>query len=96
MTITVAGILPDPMGNPMEDAIVRVTTLESEYTPSGSVAQIQLEDAGNYSFTLEEGSYRIDIHQYNRFTEGEDVLVDDSLTGSIELPDLMKNYQLQE
>ncbi|CAL9956188.1 hypothetical protein VPHD292_0017 [Vibrio phage D292] len=96
MTIQVTGVLPDPMGNPMRDAIIRVTALESDYTPPGSEASQTVSRDGNYSFSLEEGSYRIEIHQDDEYTEGTDVLVPSGLTGSFALPQLMADYKITE
>lgn len=96
MTITVTGVLLDPIGNPMKGAIIRVTTVESEYFTTGSEASQTVSRDGNYSFPMEEGSYRIDIHQDDEYSEGEDVLIPLALTGSISLPELMKNYRIQE
>lgn len=96
MTILVTGVLPDPMGNPMRDAIIRVTTLESDYTPPGSEASQTVSRDGNYSFSLEEGSYRIEIHQDDEYTEDMNVLVSSSLTGSIGLPQLIADHKLPE
>lgn len=96
MTITVTGVLPDPMGKPMKDAIIRVTTLESEFTTTGSGASQTVSRDGNYSFSLEEGTYRIEIFQDGEYTEGVDVLLPTSLTGSIELPKLTADYKITE
>lgn len=96
MTITVTGVLPDPMGNPMKGAIIRVTTLESEFSATGSEASQTVSRDGNYSFSLEEGTYRIEIFQDDEYTEGEDVLLPSGFTGSIELPKLIADYKITE
>lgn len=92
MTVLVTGVLPDPMGQPLDKATIRVTTIHSEFTPPGSEAEQVTGKDGAYSFSLEEGIYRIDLNQDEEFTEGKEVTIDASLTGSIELPALLANY----
>ncbi|AUR97278.1 hypothetical protein NVP1238A_29 [Vibrio phage 1.238.A._10N.261.52.F10] len=97
MSITVEGILPDPMGLPMTSTPIRVVTINSEHTPFGSEAtKVTDKTTGAYSFILQEGQYLIDIKQDDEFTEGTEVLIDGTLTGSIDLATLIANHKVQE
>ena len=94
MTITVTGVLPDPMGNPMKGTTIRVTTIASEVRTPGSFGKEVTDRDGNYNFSLEEGTYRIQIQQDDEYTKGNEVLIESTLTGSIELSALIANHKV--
>ena len=93
MTITVEGILPDPMGNPLIKAEIRVTTEESDVSPIGSEAIQKTTKLGEYSFTLEDGIFFIEVCQDDEYTKEIYVQIPPELTGSITLPQLMGDYE---
>lgn len=93
MAVTVQGVLPDPMGNPIEKGIIRVTTIKSLVSPFGSEAEQKTSKTGEYNFTLEVGIYMIELNQSDEFTKDTYVEVTEELTGSITLAELLGEHE---
>lgn len=67
MTIQVTGTLVDPVGQPLTNATIRVTALETTTVVARATAKIQVGITGTYDFNLVEGKHQIEVLQTNKY-----------------------------
>lgn len=63
MTIQVTGVLNDPVGQPLANAIIRVTALETSSVCAKVQGKITVGITGSYDFQLQDGKYAIEVLQ---------------------------------
>lgn len=85
MQINVVGILVDPLGNPLGNHEIRITSKESTLN---SVETTDLE--GNYSFILTDGWHYVEVLFKGKYLIVGDALVDDSTPTPVNLNDLLE------
>jgi len=94
--IQVTGTLKDPMGFPLQGAIIRVTCKESLIVLTGSEVEINIGATAVYDFSLGEGIYLVELNQNKtdkeEYTEGTYIEVTGATTTPIELPALINQY----
>jgi hypothetical protein len=67
MTIQITGVLRDPIGQPLSNAIIRITALETKSVLAMISSKIELGVNATYAFILENGKYQIEILQSNEY-----------------------------
>lgn len=90
--ITVAGTLIAPTNEPIETEI-RITALDSEVSINSAESIITTSNNGDYSFSLVNGIFRVNVFIDDEFNQGEVVQVTDSTTSPISLSTLLTNYK---
>ena len=88
MTITVAGILLDPLSQPMATTSVRVTTVRSDGAMPGTSGTVVTGLDGSYSFSLETGEYLIEFLQVDEYTVACMVQIDGATLSPLEITEL--------
>jgi len=67
MTIQITGVLRDPIGQPLSNAIIRITALESKSVLAMISSKVELDATAAYDFSLENGKYQIEILQTDEY-----------------------------
>lgn len=94
MSITVTGILFDPMNIPESNVDIRITSLSSEVTLLKSEAVTTTGDTGQYSFTLVSGDFDIEANTTNEYKLAGSVRVTSGMSGTYTLPELLLNHTI--
>lgn len=89
--ITVTGVLVNPLNQPLETTI-RITALDSSESVLSAEAKVITGADGVYSFSLLEGTFRIELLTDDEYNIGEEVVVDIDTPTSIDLNTLIKNH----
>lgn len=89
--ISVTGQLVDPLGNGIPNALIRFTAVESVgATPKSAESIYETDSDGNYSFTLEEGTYEVNCNVTDYFEITANIQVDADTPSPINLTDLTR------
>lgn len=89
--IQVTGILIDPLGRPIPDAEIRVTALETNVVTKSSTATYTTLADGSYDFTLEYGTYDLEVNISCEYVLSGVIIVDEATPNPIRVEDLV-NY----
>ena len=87
MTLLVMGILRSPIGEPVGEAEIRLTSI----TPLVGIGAIHTtEEDGSYRFDLAYGTYGLEINQSDEFHLNGEIIVDEATPNPITLEELAK------
>ena len=87
MTLLVMGILRSPIGEPVGEAEIRLTSI----TPLVGIGAIHAtEEDGSYRFDLAYGTYGLEINQSDEFHLNGEIIVDEATPNPITLEELAK------
>ncbi len=67
MTTQITGTLLSPIGQPLSNAIIRITALETKSVLAMISSKIELDATAVYDFNLENGKYQIEILQTDEY-----------------------------
>ena len=93
--IQVTGSLKSPLNEPIQTSI-RVTSLNSEVSIMSAVATEETDANGNYSFSLVNGIFRVDVFIDDEYSKGEEVEVTNATASNISLSTLLTTYKYIE
>lgn len=89
--VNVEGVLVDPMSNPLLNHEIRITTRQTVNSTIEEVTSSEFTDGlGNYSFTLGDGWFYLEILLNDTFMSVGDLIVNSGTPTPISLPDLLK------
>lgn len=89
--VNVEGVLVDPMSNPLLNHEIRITTRQTVNSAIEEVTSSEFTDGlGNYSFTLGDGWFYLEILLNDTFMSVGDLIVNSGTPTPISLPDLLK------
>lgn len=92
MTIQVTGVLSTPTDEPVDNADIRIRSVENAGSLYKTESVKTTDSLGNYTFSLLNGKYRIDLRQSGKYISTAYVEVTTSTTTPITLDTLIKDY----
>ena len=88
--LVVKGVLANPFGNPIAEAVIRFTAIVAEGSVlKGVDAECVTTKGGEYEFNLQYGRYRLEVLHEDEFHESGLILVDENLPSPITLTSLV-------
>ena len=88
--LVVKGVLANPFGNPIAEAVIRFTAIVAEGSVlKGVDAECVTTNEGGYEFNLQYGRYRLEVLHEDEFHESGLILVDENLPSPITLTSLV-------
>ena len=88
--LVVKGVLANPFGNPIAEAVIRFTAIVAEGSVlKGVDAECVTTKEGGYEFNLQYGRYRLEVLHEDEFHESGLILVDENLPSPITLTSLV-------
>ena len=88
--LVVKGVLANPFGNPIAEAVIRFTAIVAEGSVlKGVDAECVTTKEGEYEFNLQYGRYRLEVLHEDEFHESGLILVDENLPSPITLTSLV-------
>ena len=92
MSIDLLGTLEGPLGNSLANTNIRVHLVYSSEGKSYLYSELVTDSEGNYSFSLEEGKYKIEIKQKNKYNYGAYVDINEDTPSDITLEELVQSH----
>ena len=89
MTIQVTGVLRNPIGQPLINAVIRITALETKAVLAMISSKIELDVTAAYDFSLENGKYQVEILQTDQYHKIAYIEVNDTSISPSTLEDLI-------
>lgn len=88
--LVVKGVLANPFGNPIAEAVIRFTAIVAEGSVlKGVDAECVTTKEGGYEFNLQYGRYRLEVLHEDEFHESGLILVDENLPSPITITSLV-------
>lgn len=88
--LVVKGVLVNPFGNPIAEAVIRFTAIVAEGSVlKGVDAECVTTKEGGYEFNLQYGRYRLEVLHEDEFHESGLILVDENLPSPITITSLV-------
>ena len=88
--LVVKGVLANPFGNPIAEAVIRFTAIVAEGSVlKGVDAECVTTNEGGYEFNLQYGRYRLEVLHEDEFHESGLILVDENLPSPITITSLV-------
>ncbi len=88
----ITGTLKDPLGSAIANAIIRVTADDTNSVLVGISGSVTTSDVGLYDFTLENGTYVLEVLFNKQYIRNAIVLIDGTVPASIDLETLIKDH----
>jgi hypothetical protein len=91
--VQITGVLKDPLGNPLSNTVIRITSVNNQDTLWGISGSITTDLAGNYNFTLQEDNLLVEIlRQDGRQFLRAGTVDTTGATGPLTLEELFETY----
>jgi len=89
MATQITGVLLNPLGQPLSNAVIRITALETKAVLAMISSKIELDATAAYDFSLGNGKYQIEILQTDQYHKIAYVDVSDTSISPSTLEDLV-------
>lgn len=90
--VQITGVLSDPLGNPIANAKIRVTSVKNKDTLWGISGSVMTGVSGSYDFTLKEDIVLIEILDKYRQYKRAGTVNTTGAVGPLTLEELFENY----